>query len=462
MKYELEATDDNIMNTLQNDILGRNKNIISLLKLLYLMKDNYNLCINGEWGTGKTFFVKQVIKSIELINEENNDEGTETEYEKKLKTEFSNINTEKELFPVYYNAWEEDGNTDPLLTILYSLIENTGINLKNKNKKIKDTFLNIVKGIEMKFGYNNQITGQGFEIGIGYNSKNKKVDMFEEINSKKNLKLNIENIISELLKEKKFNRLIIFVDELDRCKPTFAVELLERIKNYLNNSKIIFIFSTDIYQLQYTIKKVYGEGFDGIYYLEKFFDMQTNLPKIPMDKYIKYKNSLTEEGVIDEVSMEEFEILQFNLRDCNKYFKLIDLIREYAQKEKRPTEANIYILINCIIIPILLMLKIKKANTYYKINKGNGKQEFVNEISKNSVARFEIEQNFMTEEEKSNGMINEIIAKIYEKLFIEKRENYMGIEINRKDEFGIGKKQKKEMEEILTFMNEYLNYEDNT
>ena len=44
MKYELEATDNNIINTLNNDTLGRNKNI----RLLYLMEDNYNLCINGE------------------------------------------------------------------------------------------------------------------------------------------------------------------------------------------------------------------------------------------------------------------------------------------------------------------------------------------------------------------------------------------------------------------------------
>lgn len=462
MKYELEATDDNIMNTLKNDALGRNKNIISLLKLLYLMKDNYNLCINGEWGTGKTFFVKQAIKSIELINKENanNNEETESEYEKKLKIKFSNIHTKNELFPIYYNAWEEDGNTDPLLTILYTIIENTGINLKNKEQKIKNTLLNVIKGIELKFGYSNQITGQEFDIGIEYNPKDEKVNIFEEINNKKNLKVNIENIIKEILKEKGFNRLIIFVDELDRCKPTFSVELLERIKGYLDNPKIMFIFSIDIYQLQYTIKKVYGEGFNGIYYLEKFFDMQMNLPTISLEKYVLYKKTLTKGWILDKISVEEFENLKFNLRDCNRYFQLIDLIRNYAENQGPFDEDDTHVLVDCIIIPILVMIKIKQANIYYKIVNGLGKEEFIYELRKNSLAMYEIESYFMTADERKNKKQEDILAQIYESLFIKRKENYIKIEKKENNRFEIEKKQKDKMNEILTFMNEYLNFDD--
>ena len=49
---------------------------------------------------------------------------------------------------------------------------------------------------------------------------------------------------------KKGNRLIIMVDELDRCKPSYAVKLLERIKHYFTNDRITFVFSVNTYELE--------------------------------------------------------------------------------------------------------------------------------------------------------------------------------------------------------------------
>lgn len=461
MKYELEATNENIMKTLQDDSLGRNKNIFSILKLLYLMKDNYNLCINGEWGTGKTFFVKQVIKSIELLNEEYTSNSNINQYTEKLKNKFSEIETKNVLFPIYYNAWEEDSNTDPLITVLYAIIENANLdwNTESKFKHIKESLINIIKGIEVKFGYNDQTTGKGIEVAVGYNNKNNKTDIFENIKKARNLKENVKKMIDGLLIEKGVSKLVIFIDELDRCKPVFAIELLERIKNYLNDDNIVFIFSIDILQLQYTVKKVYGEGFDGIYYLEKFFDMQMNLPKVPLEKYLVYKGALTKDWVLDKVSIEEFENLGFNLRDCNRYFKLIDLVRDYAENQGPFDEPNTHVLINCVILPILLMIKLKKANIYYKIINGSGKLEFIEELEKNSIARYEIESCFMTEEEKKNDMLKDVIGEIYESLFIKPREDYLKIGYTKsKNRFGIESQQKYKMNEILTFMNEYLNF----
>ena len=63
MKYELKPTDENVEKTMQEDIFERNKKIISFLKLLYSIQDNTSICLDGDWGTGKTFFVKQCIKT---------------------------------------------------------------------------------------------------------------------------------------------------------------------------------------------------------------------------------------------------------------------------------------------------------------------------------------------------------------------------------------------------------------
>lgn len=81
-------------------------------------------------------------------------------------------------------------------------------------------------------------------------------------------------------------RLVIFIDELDRCNPVFAVKMLERIKHFFNSPKILFVFSVNIEQLSATIKKTYGSEFDSSGYLNKFFDIIVDIPPVSIDKFI--------------------------------------------------------------------------------------------------------------------------------------------------------------------------------
>jgi len=62
------------------------------------------------------------------------------------------------------------------------------------------------------------------------------------------------------------------VDELDRCRPSYAIELLERIKHLFEVDNIVFVVATDSSQLRHAIKAVYGESFESGRYLLRFFD----------------------------------------------------------------------------------------------------------------------------------------------------------------------------------------------
>lgn len=66
--------------------------------------------------------------------------------------------------------------------------------------------------------------------------------------------------------------IIILVDELDRCRPTYAIELLERIKHLFGSPGVAFLIATDTKQLGHSIEAVYGSRFDSIRYLHRFFD----------------------------------------------------------------------------------------------------------------------------------------------------------------------------------------------
>lgn len=71
--------------------------------------------------------------------------------------------------------------------------------------------------------------------------------------------------------------LIIFVDELDRCRPDYAIELLEGIKHLFGVPGVFFAIATNIQQLGESVKAVYGAGFDGQRYLKRFFDLNYSL-----------------------------------------------------------------------------------------------------------------------------------------------------------------------------------------
>ncbi|WP_193183746.1 KAP family P-loop NTPase fold protein [Nisaea sediminum] len=88
--------------------------------------------------------------------------------------------------------------------------------------------------------------------------------------------------------------LIFIIDDLDRCKPSFALNTIERIKHLFSVNGVVFILVTNIEQLTATVKSAYGQNTKGEQYLEKFYDLRVTLPHNrdldfrPTTKYIDY------------------------------------------------------------------------------------------------------------------------------------------------------------------------------
>jgi hypothetical protein len=82
-------------------------------------------------------------------------------------------------------------------------------------------------------------------------------------------------------------KLIILVDELDRCRPNYAISMLERIKHLFDIEGVAFIIATDTEQLCASIKGVYGSAFDAQTYLRRFFVLTYRLSKPSMQQLVK-------------------------------------------------------------------------------------------------------------------------------------------------------------------------------
>lgn len=73
--------------------------------------------------------------------------------------------------------------------------------------------------------------------------------------------------------------LVVFIDELDRCKPDYSVKTIERIKHFFDTPHLIFVLLLNKQQIHESVRGVYGPGINAELYLEKFIQFTLNLPK---------------------------------------------------------------------------------------------------------------------------------------------------------------------------------------
>lgn len=81
--------------------------------------------------------------------------------------------------------------------------------------------------------------------------------------------------------------IFIMVDELDRCRPDFTIELLEIVKHIFSVDDVFFIFATDGEQLQAALEGTYGASFNAETYFQRIFTREVRL-KTPDHKQFAF------------------------------------------------------------------------------------------------------------------------------------------------------------------------------
>lgn len=150
-------------------------------------------------------------------------------------------------------------------------------------------------------------------------------------------KINMKKLLNYIDKNLKTKELPLFIliDELDRCRPTYAIELLESIKHLFDIEGIIFIIATDTKQLSHSINAIYGNNFASEKYLKRFFDQEYSL--IVPDNF-EYIDSLFEQNNLknDEIFFTPF-LNQFTQDKC-KHVILMNMF--VTETNLNPREIN--------------------------------------------------------------------------------------------------------------------------
>ena len=237
---DLTPTNENVYNSLINDSIGRGEFVRQFVKMLNAIEDNCTIALEGNWGSGKTFFVKQVKMVLNAHNPNYQPvNGFLTEERRKaIKEKYSEFNAEDgstELKPqlcVYYDAWQNDNDEDPILSLVYSIVKETGPDFSFSKKST----LNICSELI------NLVCDKDISKLINVLKGENALDLIRKTKDEAD---KVSEFLQSLLPEVG-ERLIVFVDELDRCKPSYAVKLLEKIKHYFLDEEITFVFSVNI------------------------------------------------------------------------------------------------------------------------------------------------------------------------------------------------------------------------
>ena len=273
MKYRLPELEVSSDSPFQYDTLERKPLVEFLASLIGRLEGPFVLALDSPWGTGKTTIVKMLQARLAM----------------------------DQIKCVYFNAWKVDYVTDPLVALVSALDD---IHLTDDGAEAAFRgHLKTAKKITSAVAKRAVVAGfKAATLGIldieddlekmaadaaGEVAGNL-VDAFQkEKQALEKFRGEVEKAIKQFKAAGKKETLVFFIDELDRCRPTFAIEMLERIKHLFDVPNIVFVLSIDKSQLEASTAAVYGEKINAPEYLRRFIDLEYGIPMVQSKKFTK-------------------------------------------------------------------------------------------------------------------------------------------------------------------------------
>lgn len=349
----------------QNDALNRKDSGEALTEFVLSANEPVVVCVDAPWGQGKTTFLRM--------------------WEQHLKN--NGVPT------IYFNAWESDFSNDALISLIgeisasISELSKAGDESKakeylGKTKGIGITLLKRSVPVVAKIATAGALDLDSFTeqalAGLAESIAKEQLDKYE--GSKRSIEQfreTLSKLANSITNPDNPKPLVFIIDELDRCRPNYAIEILEKAKHFFNVNNIVFILGADKQQLGSSIKAVYGEGLNVDGYLRRFMDFDFVLP--PPEKglfvnalfkrysfydYFSKKNTTNTRYEGDQalkMFSELFERYDLTLREQEHCCSLLSL-----SIRTTPENHRLYPLFLC----FLIVLKVKLPDFYKELISG--------------------------------------------------------------------------------------------
>lgn len=423
----------------EGDLLDREKLAIQLTSYIKRLRVGAVLAIDAPWGEGKSWFGRHWAKY--LVSDPHNHKV------------------------IYIDAFAQDYIEDPFLLITAEIAEALKASDSKTSKEITEKATDVMKafspiGGKLIFNIIGRILLGSIdladEIKGAIKTANDEVanatsdfikKKLEDYSDEKETLNSFKEILTEFC-GKENEPVVIFIDELDRCRPTFAVQLIERIKHLFDVPNLVFVLLLNREQLENAIKGIYGNETDAAKYLGKFVNLFFRLPKKTDLKNINLNSNQTKKFIEDVINRYEFNFSQeiisaradLTISSPSKTFvddfSLWAIVEDLSLREIEHACA-LFVMSNAQytgLIAYLITLKIKHPKLYKELtaNKGPAHEEARDNLSKL------IQGNFSDNREshyKYFKALDELHALQLRKIEIENADNLREIGM---DYFGTG------------------------
>lgn len=248
--------------------LGREKYANVLTNIIESYPEGFVLSINNKWGTGKSTFVKMWKQQL----------------------------TNKGYNTLYFNAWENDFEDSALTALVAELKTITKQPTETEFKTLlksaailtKHIAPAIAKAIAEKY-ISTEILKTSIEGATNSFAEIFEHQIDEYSNKRKSIADFRDSLYEFVNKNTEDKPLVFIIDELDRCRPNYAVSILEQIKHFFSVKKIVFVLSIDKEQLGNAVRGVYGsDRIDADEYLRRFIDLEYSIPEPEAGIFYRY------------------------------------------------------------------------------------------------------------------------------------------------------------------------------
>lgn len=308
------------------DVFGRKQLAEKLTGYIGRLQSGCVFSINAPWGDGKTWFAKN--------------------WEVQLRADgFTTI---------YIDAFERDYVDDPFLVISAEILEAVSGGLSTEfveaSKRVGKALLPVAGKIAVNaagrflLGSANLVDdleklAEKIDEGVSEAAEKYIEKRLSDYRSEKQSIRHFREMLAKFA-EAQEKPIVVLIDELDRCKPTFAVQMIERIKHFFDVPRLVFVLLLNQQQLEASIRGVYGERIDAHIYLRKFIQFTLTLPKrsSPVGDYQDFNRIYCKKlgvryGLQDSRSTELFNealstfasLLKLSFRDLERGYVLFSM-----------------------------------------------------------------------------------------------------------------------------------------
>lgn len=346
-----------------------------VIKLLDAEMDFCPMAIDGGWGTGKTEFCHKLINLIKEQDAKRRETAEEAAADAARAAENADASADavaqadtaaqpttdgeqtaaqaKALPPeravIYLDAFSSETVDDPLLCILAAI--RAEFPDEETRKEIRQSAMAVMKvgGKIVLKGLAAHLLkqdGEGIWAELTDAAQDGANDLIDRtvdslLDQYAHAQQNIEALQETIAKATAQRPILFFIDELDRCRPDFALSILELVKHVFDIPGIKFIFVANLEQLKAAIRKRYGQDVDADVYLEKFVKMEiglsshTNAKKHLHNSIVLFERYAKKYGLV-QIEQQYFirELIRaliikhnISLRSVQKIIRLIEVYR---------------------------------------------------------------------------------------------------------------------------------------